>query len=128
MRSNRISAWLMIFMSEFVCSTLLAASPGFIKGKVSDSEGSAIAEAHVIFHADLAGRSNRMAILDQSRETDAAGRFNIQLEPGFYDVCVTAMAFTPICKKVLVTSSKTSEHDVKLKADPLVSEHLADTF
>ena len=128
MRLNQHHRWLMACVSLLLCATSFAAAPGIIKGKVSDAGGSPIANAYVILHADLAGRTNQAAVLDQVRQTDQAGLFKIQLEPGFYDVCVTAMAFSPVCKKVLVTGSKVTEHDVNLTVDPLVSEHLADRF
>lgn len=128
MRSYTVKVFMMVVVSFVFSLSSLASSLGSIKGNVSDSEGSAINNAHIIVHADLAGRANRTVVPDQTRETNAEGGYEMQLEPGFYDVCITASAFSPECKKVFVTSSKTSKYDAHLKADPLVSEHLADTF
>lgn len=128
MRLRPLISRLTILVAIPFCSTSFASSAGFIKGTVSDSGGSAIKEAHVIFHADPAGRGRQKTVPDQSQDTDAMGQFNMELQPGFYDVCVMATAFAPVCKKVLVIDSKTSVHNVSLGPDPLVSEHLADTF
>ena len=62
------------------------------------------------------------------RESDAAGRFEVRLEPGFYDVCVMATAFAPECKKVLVVNGAAIQYDARLKADPLIMQHLGDKF
>jgi hypothetical protein len=65
---------------------------------------------------------------DIVRETDTTGQFDVQLEPGFYDVCVMAPAFTPQCGKILLTKEADIQHDVHLNADPLVIKHLGDRF
>jgi hypothetical protein len=95
---------------------------------VSDSEGAAIEGAHLLFHIDTSGRTNPTPSLDIVRETDAMGSFDVQLEPGFYDVCVMAKAFTPECRKILVSKEKEVQHLVRLNANPLVMKHLGDTF
>ena len=63
-----------------------------------------------------------------SRKTDDRGRFEAKLEPGFYDVCVRASAFTPECKKVLIEDGKSVQYRAQLKVDPLLVQHLADRF
>ena len=99
-----------------------------------DSEGAVIGGAHLLFHPDhsfnpdpaLYGKPDNRS--DMTREADAMGRFNVQLESGFYDVCVMATAFTPECKKVLITNGKTIQYDTHLKVDDLVTRYLGDTF
>jgi hypothetical protein len=111
------------------CSIFLRASPsGIVRGRVSDSEGAAIRGAHLLFHSDRSGRAIPAKRVDIMGEADEVGRFEIQLEPGFYDVCTMATAFTPECSKVLVQKQSVVEHNVHLEASPLVVKHLGDTF
>jgi hypothetical protein len=119
---------LITVVAALCCSAATAASPGTIKGRVVDSEGAVIKGAHLLFHPDPSGQNKPASRSDVMRETDAAGRFDVQLEPGFHDVCVMATAFSPECRKVLVTGGGTIQHDAQLKADPLVMRHLGDTF
>lgn len=110
------------------CSGATAASGGTVKGIVSDSEGAAIEGAHLVFHLDPSGGAKSAPAPDVVRETDVMGRFSVQLEPAFYDVCVMATAFTPQCSKILVPKEGDIRHDARLKADPLVTRHLGDRF
>lgn len=110
------------------CSAAFAASEGAIKGRVLDSEGASIKGAHLLFHPDLSGRLDPAPASDIVRETDAFGGYDVQVEPGFYDVCVMAKAFTPECRKIFVTKGEKVQHNVRLNADPLVVKHLGDTF
>jgi hypothetical protein len=102
--------------------------PATVKGQVTDSEGAAIKGAHVLFHLDPSGRAKPATSVDAVRETSVAGYFEVQLDPGFYDVCVMATAFTPECGKILVSKQGDVGHDVRLNADPLVIKHLGDRF
>lgn len=133
MRSMRSTGTTFSLMAVAVAVALCgfaatAASTGTVKGRVTDSEGAVINGAHLLFHPDPSGQSNPSSRSDVMRESDAMGRFEVHLEPGFYDVCVMATAFTAECKKVLVTSGKTIRHDAQLQADPLVMQHIGDTF
>jgi len=110
------------------CSVAIAASLGAVKGRVSDSEGASIKGARLLFHIDTSGRRNPAPTRDIVRETDAMGSFDVQLEPGFYDMCVMAKAFAPECRKILVSKEGKVQHDVRLNADPLVMKHLGDRF
>lgn len=127
-----LSKWLkssIIIMAVVLCSPVaIAASPGTIKGRVLDSEGAAVKGAHLLFHPDGSGQAKPVLRSDVMRESDAAGRFEVQLEPGFYDVCIMATAFTPECKKILVVNGDAIQHDARLNADPLVMQHLGDKF
>lgn len=128
MRSSIFKSFLMALIFAMCCSVAIAASFGTVKGRVSDSEGAAIKGAHVLFHLDTSGRTRPAPTSDIVRETDTMGTFDVQLEPGFYDVCVMAKAFTPKCRKILVSKDGKVQHDVRLNADPLVIKHLGDTF
>lgn len=110
------------------CFAAREAFAGTVKGKITDSEGAAIKGAHLLFHLDPSGRTKPAMSADIVRETDTTGHFDVQLEPGFYDMCVMATAFTPECGKILSTKEGDIQHDVRLNADPLVIKHLADRF
>ena len=128
MRSQWLRFLITILAVVLGSSVAIAASPGTIKGQVLDSEGAAITGAHLLFHPDPSGQAKSAIRSDVMHESDAAGRFEVQLEPGFYDVCVMAAAFAPECKKVLIVGAVAIQHDARLKADPLVMQHLGDKF
>ncbi|HUL73281.1 MAG TPA: carboxypeptidase-like regulatory domain-containing protein [Vicinamibacterales bacterium] len=121
-------AFLFIPTAIALCAGLAAFSATKVSGRVSDELGTAIKNAHVLFHYDPAGETKQVARPDVAVDTDVAGRFEIELEPGFYDVCIMATAFTPDCRKILVTSGRVVQHDAKLKVDPLVTRHIGDRF
>jgi len=56
--------------------------------------------------------------------TDASGRYSRNVPPGFYDVFVSAMAFTPTATKLRVKDGQSSNFDAKLKVHPLASKEL----
>jgi hypothetical protein len=99
-----------------------------MQGTVVDSEGAAIANAHVVVRTGLSGRRNRTRNADIAIDTDGGGRFMLELQPGFYDVCVMADAFSPSCQKVLVTSDDVLKPRIQLKADPEVMKRIGDVF
>jgi hypothetical protein len=117
-----------------LCSVTSATGPTTrASGVVTDLERGAIEDAHLLFHPDAAGIGSKTdKRLEVSCKTDRAGHFEAELEPGFYDMCVMALAFTPQCRKILVegkpitdrVAGKPLKFDFKLKADPLVWEHL----
>ena len=103
-----------------VCACLWAAcantaTSGVLRGVTVDSEGSHL-QTHIIIHPDLAGR-NRAATNDRAVESDRDGRFRIELDAGFYGVCVMADAFVPICQKIRVDAGKTLEFRFRLDVD-----------
>ena len=103
MQSNTIKC-LLIALTFMVYGFAAVAEPsGTVKGRITDSEGAAIKGAHLLFHMDTSGRNNSAPSVDVVRETDTMGDFEVQLESGFYDVCIMAKAFTPECRKILVS-------------------------
>lgn len=128
MRSMWVKSSIAVVTVALCSSAATAASPGTVKGQVLDSEGAVIKGAHLLFHPDASGQARPGIRQDVMKESDASGRFEVQLEPGFYDVCVMATAFTPECRKVLVVTGNTFQQDARLKADPLVMQHLGDKF
>lgn len=101
-----------------------------IKGTIRDSEGAALAHATVLFHWDPAGSmvglSDNLGIKNNiAVVTDTEGRYSAAIPPGFYDVFVSATAFTPTAAKVRVKAGIPTTYDSKLRVDPLVSRELA---
>lgn len=100
---------------------------------VVDSEGAAIRGAYVLVHWDASGaetglKDNVGIKHDLAIETDGEGRFSAQLPPGFYDIFVSASAFSPDCRKIRVKQGETAIFETRLKVDPLVSKEIADDF
>lgn len=99
-----------------------------LSGTVRDSEGAAISNAHVIVHWDPSGsnylKDNLGIKQDIAATTDSKGHFSVDLPPGFYDVFVTATAFTPHCDKVRLKGEEAKTYEVKLKISPVTSKEL----
>ena len=118
----------LIFAVALLCPAAIAGSSGTVRGTISDSEGAAIKGAHLVFHWDGSGQRSSKPREDITSEADATGLFEVELEPGFYDVCAMSMGFTPECKKIMVEAGQTTKYAASLKADPLVTKRLGDTF
>ena len=122
-----------LFFTALLAISLVQASPSdgtSISGLVTDSEGGIISNARVVIHWDSAGStvglSDNVGIKqDLIVVTDSNGRFSADVPPGFYDLFVTRMAFTPVAAKVRVRKGA-SAFRAKMFADPLVSEELGD--
>ena len=115
-----------------LCVSLVAASQtkSGIAGEIADSEGAVIANARVLLHWDSAGStvglSDNIGIQhDVIVTTDTTGRYSAVVPAGFYDVFVSAMAFTPNAAKVRVKKDHRIIYNTTLKPDPLVSRELA---
>ena len=96
-----------------------------LSGTVRDSEGAVIPNAHVIVRWDSSGsnylKDNLGKTLPQELiQTD----FSVDLPPGFYDVFVAAMAFTPHCDKVRLKGKEVKTYEVKLIIRPVTSKEL----
>jgi hypothetical protein len=115
------------FILVFLClSCSFAAPQSAINGQITDSEGAVISNAGVLIHWDssssglgLTGIKQDVAVI-----TDATGYYSANVPPGFYDVFVSAAAFTPVASKVRVKEGQTTTFSAKLNADPLVSKEL----
>jgi hypothetical protein len=126
--SRSIAALLLVFL----CFSWLSAGPeSAIYGQITDSEGAVIANARVLVHWDSSGstvglRDNIGIRHDVTVVTDNTGRYSADVPAGFYDVFVSAMAFTPTATKVRVKEGRPATFNTSLKADPLVSKELGD--
>lgn len=128
-RNNSLSTAMKFFRVAFFLLTFAAATHGStLSGTVRDSEGAVIANARVTAHWDAAGSNylgdNTGNNEDVTATTDSSGHFSIELPPGFYDVFVTAHAFTPHCEKIRLKVKQTLAYDVELKVSPLTSKKL----
>ena len=104
----------------------LFADPQYaLTGQVTDSEGAVIANARVLLHWDSSGST--LGYLGFKQDvivvTDASGHYSASVPPGFYDVFVSAPAFTPIAAKVILKEQK-AIFNAKLYVDPLVSKEI----
>jgi hypothetical protein len=115
-----------------LCVSFMAAAQrqSVITGEIVDSEGAAVAKARVLVHWDPAGSavglSDNIGIQqDVIVTTDTAGRYSAGVPAGFYDVFVSAIAFTPTAAKVRVKKEQLLTYNSTLRPDPLVSRELA---
>jgi hypothetical protein len=125
-----------IFLRSLLCVSLLllcALAPAFKNGKLSgtvtDSEGTPISRAVVIIHWDSSestvGLESNVGLGEDVRlQTGQLGAYFVDIPPGFYDVFVSAQAFSPSCRKVRDRPDSVSTFGPKLKMDPLVFREL----
>src|ERR1700688_309531 len=104
----------------------LSADPqSTLTGQVTDSEGAVISNARVLRHWDSSGSAVGHLGFKQDVivVTDASGHYSANVPAGFYDVFVSAPAFTPIAAKVIVKEQE-AMFNAKLYVDPLVSKEI----
>jgi hypothetical protein len=116
-----------------VCSVSAGPPKSVVKGVVTDSTGGVIPRARVILHWDQSGArvglvTNVGVSEDIVVETNKDGEVSTELPPGFYDLFVSAMAFSPDCRKVRIQPGESATYSFKLKADPLVAKELGFTI
>jgi hypothetical protein len=124
---NRVAFLTMLGGLFAICAV---AQQSAITGQVHDSEGAAIAKARILVHWDSSGSTvgltdNIGLPQDETTLSDTSGHFFLTVPPGFYDLFVTAQAFTPVAAKVRVKNAPV-EFDVSLHADPKVSKEMVD--
>jgi hypothetical protein len=111
-----------------LCVSLVAAGQpqSGITGEIVDAEGAAIANARVLVHWDSAGStvglSDNVGIQhDVIVTTDSNRRYLAEVPAGFYDVFVSAMAFTPTAAKVRVKKNvlPTTQHSDQIRWSPM---------
>src|SRR5262245_43279049 len=100
------------------------ASGGTLKGMVKDSSDTPLSGAMVLIHWDRAGstaglRSNIGMETDLSIRTKHDGTFTADLPPGFYDIFVAAMAFTPTSRKIRMLVGEAQDIAFQLNLDAL---------
>lgn len=113
------------------CVSMFAESA--LKGTVTDSSGGPVAGAAVFVRWDSSGstvglKSNVGIRQDVAVRTGNDGDFSVSLPPGFYDVFVSARAYTPVCRKVRMRERSDVTFDPILQVDGLVIDELGTTF
>lgn len=135
-RSRSASARLVCLVFFLTVAIRCTAGPvprALLKGTVTDSEGAAIRGAHIIVRWDPAGADvglqNNVGLKHYlDLVTDKKGVFASELPPGFYDVFVSATAFSPECRKVRIKPGLTFVYKARLRVDPRVTRELGDTL
>ncbi|MEO6803998.1 MAG: carboxypeptidase-like regulatory domain-containing protein [Granulicella sp.] len=105
--------------------SLVAQFPLKLHGRVVDSEGAAIARAHIFLRADTSGGLTEPSI-DRTLTTNSKGFFDLTMSSGFYDLCVFANDFTPTCRKFFIKGNL--DQKFQLNVDSEVSKRIADKF
>ena len=114
-----------------LCLCVCPASADFARAKlrvvVSDSNGGAIRRSRILLHWDQSGArvglgSNVGLAEDLSVETSKEGEFLSEVPPGFYDLFVSAMSFSPDCRKIRLKPGETATFKFALPPDPLMKE------
>jgi hypothetical protein len=87
----------------------------------------------VLIHWDSAGSTVGLTTNVGIKEdlvirTTGDGTFKVDLPPGFYDVFVAAMAFSPTCRKIRINQGQNLEVALHLNADPLYTAEMGDRF
>jgi hypothetical protein len=126
---NRLIA--AVFVASLVPLTVFASPKSTITGQVTDPIGAAVQNARVLVHWDPSGSSVGLTDNVGIKEdivvvTDTDGHYSVDVPAGFYDVFVSAMAFTPTATKVRVKENHTTTFAAKLKPDALVTKELGD--
>ena|ERR1700722_7805218 len=90
--------------------------------------GASVSGAMILLHWDPAGsevglKTNVGIKQDLVLRTDQKGNFVAELPLGFYDLFVSATAFTPACK-IRLNGTAPAELRLELKADPAVMREL----
>ena len=111
-----------------VCLFVLPAFASSLSGRVVDSEGAVIKDAYIVIHWDHSGSNyltdNLGIPKDLVLTSDDKGEFSADIPTGFYDVFVSATAFSPHCEKVRVKRKPGVSLEVKLKISAVTSREL----
>jgi hypothetical protein len=101
-----------------------------LSGVVRDPMGAAIGGATIMVHWNMprANGPSKPGVSDSVVETDRIGEFSIKLVPGFYDVCVHAVGFSPTCDTVALGKVQSSQYKTVLQPNPLITKEYGDHF
>jgi hypothetical protein len=123
----------LFWAASLVLMASVSARPATQKliGTVTDDSGGAIADAQILVRWDKSGAAVGLSTNvglpnDLSLRSNKEGQFDAELPPCFYDVFISATAFSPECRKVRVKPGQTTRYHARLKTDPLVIKELGD--
>lgn len=117
----------------FLVLSLIAPAVGLadtpFKGIVTDSSGTPISGAMVLIHWDSAGSTVGLTTNVGIKEdliirTTADGTFKVDVPPGFYDVFIAVMAFSPTCRRVRKKPGEGLEITLHMNVDPLYTAEM----
>src|SRR5690242_15739599 len=104
------------FILVFLCLSCSFATPqSAINGQITDTEGAVISNARVLVHWDASSSGLGLTGIKQDVAViaDVTGHYFADVPPGFYDVFVSASAFTPVASKVRVKEGQTETFSAK---------------
>jgi hypothetical protein len=104
--------------------------PTEFSGRVTDPMGASIGNAIIDIHWNMprATGPSQPHKIDTSTTTDKSGTFLIVLPPGFYDVCVHAIGFSPTCETVAIGKEQVVVYKTALKPSSLITTEYGDRF
>jgi hypothetical protein len=129
---RRLKRFCVVLLLVGICP-LTHAQQANLVGSVTDAEGAAVSRARVYIHWDSSGSDTGLVTnvgvkQDVTTLTDREGRFSVTLPPGFYDLFVSAAAFSPDCRKIRIQPGRPASFATKLKADPIVTKEIGDSI
>jgi hypothetical protein len=93
-----------------------------VRGTVLDSEGAVIEHAFVYVLKD--GKTSDELIW--RGKSKALGKIELRLEPGFYDVFISFVGFSPSCTKIRVRKGSSTNFRIRMKPNREWTEEYGD--
>jgi Carboxypeptidase regulatory-like domain len=90
-----------------------------LRGMVTDAEGAPIPNPYVLVHRSVGG------ITDVRAQVQHDGSFFVSVSPGFYDVFVTAIGFSPRCTKMEMRMGRSEVYNPRLEISKIESSESA---
>jgi hypothetical protein len=111
---KQLLALLIAMMVLLTASDAAKPSPSGIRGTV----------VHKVEHAPIQNVFVlvRSQVSDEHLQTDGRGSFTVHLPPGTYDVFLSALGFSPFCRKVEVQRDAMTSLDMVLETNTLGME------
>ncbi len=125
LRRRRLNALLYAVLTGCFISVGHAAAAAELRGTIVDEMGAHMWASYVVIRKDSAGSTTTSKSTLRTL-TPENGTFSTDLEPGFYDICVMADGFQPVCKKAKIVDEKGTAERFILKLDPAVTDPLWD--
>jgi len=92
--------------------------PATMKGVVARGDGKAVAAAFVLVR-DYQQTSQGYVADRWETRTEVDGSFSLEVEPGCYDIFVSANTqFLPFSRRICIQAERSSVLKINLKADP----------
>ena len=98
-----------------------------VSGTIVDSMGAVIPNSYVLIRTDAREREHPVSVERTSR-TNKNGEFKLSLDPGFYDIFVSANGFAPYCRNIRVRDGKPLKLRIPLSIDQLMLQEYGDEF